>query len=510
MIVQSFGNLTKFGAVPPSGAAAIGYRPLTLWELAGPGTYAALYETQPNLRTVIDFMARNIAQLAVHAFRRISDTDRERLIDHDVITWLSAPNPSTTQYRLIEALMKDLGIYYSAYWIKVRGTDGKMIGLVRLPPERVEPIGYLMVDYFRWFTPDNHTWDLPPSEIVYFGNYSPTNPIKGISPIETLRRTLAEECASTDYRESFWTNAARLEGVIERPATAPKWTPDQKQSFREQWQARFSGQPGQTAVLEDGMTFKETSYSAKDSEYVASRQLTREEVARAYHIPLPMVGILNYATFSNIKEQHKQLYVDALGPWLKYLVNEFARQLLPEATDRDRVYFEFNIAEKLAGSFEEQAAAFQVLVGRPVMTANEGRARLNLPAMKDDPTADQLSAPLNTTSGFSGQAPPSEPDVPTAATAAVIRAAWQRQRKILDALDPTDRAAVLDLDRWARWDRELAADLTHVYLAAGYTADAAAREALTLAGRVNADTRDRLMDRDTAFPVDREARLYEP
>jgi HK97 family phage portal protein len=452
-------------------------------------------------------MARNIAQLSVHAFRRVSDTDRERLVDHDVIRWLSAPNPQTTQYRLVEALMKDLGIYYSAYWLKLRTADGRVLGLVRLPPERVEPVGDLLVEYFIWTASDNHAWQVPVADLVYFGTYSPTNPIQGISPIETLRRTLAEECASSGYRETFWTNAARLEGVIERPSTAPRWTPDQKQAFREQWQARFSGQPGQTAVLEDGMQFKPTSYSAKDSEYVDSRKLTREEVARAYHIPLPMVGILDYATFSNIKEQHKQLYVDSLGPWLKYLVNEFARQLLPEATDKDRVYFEFNIAEKLAGSFEEQAAALQVLVGRPVMTANEGRARLNLPSMKDDPTADQLSAPLNTTSGFGGQVAPSEPTVPTAATATVIRAAWNRQRKILDAIPQPQRAAAFDLERW---DRELAADLVPVYLAAGYRADAAAREALTLAGRINADTRDRLMDRDSAFTAEREARLYEP
>lgn len=508
MIVQSFGSLTRFGSpssVTPTGTVL--YRPSTLWDYAGPGTYAAMYEQQPNLRTVIDFIARNVAQLGVHAYRRVSDTDRERLVDHDVPRWLRKPNPSTTQYRLIEALMKDLGIYYSAYWIKVRDANRKLVGLVRLPPESVEPVGYLLVDGFVWTTPDHQRWQLAAEDVVYFGNYSPSNPITGISPIETLRRTLAEECASADYRESFWTNAARLEGVIERPAAAPKWSPTQKQDFREQWQARFSGQPGQTAVLEDGMQFKPTSYSAKDSEYVDSRKLTREEVARAYHIPLPMVGILDYATFSNIKEQHKQLYQDSLGPWLEYLVDEFARQLLPEASDQDRVYFEFNIAAKLAGSFEEQAAALQVLVGRPVMTANEGRARLNLPSMKDDPTADQLSAPLNTTSGYGGSVKSTEPTVPTAASAGAIRSAWNRQRKILDQIDPANRAAAFDVERW---DRELAHDLTLVYLAAGYAPPDASREALTLAGRINADTRDRLMDRDNAFTAEREASLYEP
>ena len=506
MIVQSFGSLTS-GA---RSSVPVPYITHTSWSVAGRSAYAAMYETQPNVRTVVDFIARNIAQLGLHAYRRVSDTDRERLVDHQVVQWLGKPNPDMTQYRLVESLMKDIGIYYNAYWLKVRDGSGRLNGLLRIPPERVMAIGNLLVEYFVWTAPDAQVYRVEPSNMVYFANYSPTNPISGISPLETLRRTLAEESAAEEYRESFWSNSARLEGVIHRPLAAPRWTPDQKASFREQWQLRFqgAGNAGQTAVLEDGMEFKEVSYSAKDSEYVASRKLTREEVARAYHIPLPMVGILDYATFSNIKEQHKQLYQDSLGPWLKYLVNEFARQLLPEATDQDRVYFEFNIAEKLAGSFEEQAGALQTLVGRPIMTANEGRARLNLPSMKEDASADQLSAPLNTTSG-SGQPGSSayvEPAVPAAATAAVIRGSWNRQRKILEHVDAGQRAAAFDTERW---DRELSQDLLPVYVAAGYSDSDAARAALILASRINADTRDRLMDSDNAFSADREARLYE-
>jgi len=82
-----------------------------------------------------------------------------------------------------------------------------------------------------------------------------------------------------------------------------------------EFEALYAGEDnsGKTAVLEEGMTWKQASFSARDSEYLAGRKLTREECARAYHIPLPMVGILDHATFSNIKEQHKNLYQDCLG-----------------------------------------------------------------------------------------------------------------------------------------------------------------------------------------------------
>jgi phage portal protein BeeE len=206
---------------------------------------------------------------------------------------------------------------------------------------------------------------------------------------------LAEEQAAGDYREHFWRNAARMHGIIERPRDAPEWSDAARARFKAEFEALYSGgeNSGKTAILEEGMEWKEAAFNAQESEYLGGRKLTREECARAYHIPLPMVGILDHATFSNIKEQHKQLYQDSLGPWLAMIEEDVDLQLLPEFEDSAGVYVEFNISEKLSGSFEEQTQALQSAVGRPWMTANEARARLNLPSLGG--TADELVVPLN-------------------------------------------------------------------------------------------------------------------
>lgn len=421
-------------------------------------TYAAIYRTQPNVRTVVDFLARNVAQLGLHAFRRVSDTDRERLADHQLVQWVGKPNPSTTRFRLIQSLMSDLGIYFNSYLLKVRMPD--RIGMVRLPAEQMQPEGGLMPKQFVWTNDDGSKKEFAPSEIVHFDGFDPNNPLAGFSPLETLRRILAEEAAAGEYRESMWANAGRFEGVIERPKDAPKWTPTQKSDWRAQWQANFGNggvRAGSVAVLEDGMTLKQASFSARDSEYLNARKLTREECAAAYHVPLPMVGILDHATFSNIKEQHKHLYQDCLGPWLTMIEQEFERQLLIECKDTDGVYLEFNIAEKLKGSFEEQAAAIQSMVGRPVMTANEGRARLNLPK-SDDPEADQLAKQQGGPAD-NNQAPrPPAPEPDDTAIANVVHTARDRQRARLAKHDILDRPVVFER-QLARWTRELAEDL---------------------------------------------------
>jgi HK97 family phage portal protein len=397
------------GALQSTGATARSFEPYknsTSWSspyygLGGNAwAFGQIYATQPNIRTCADFLARGIADCGLHWYRRVSDTDRVRLTDFPIAQWLDHPNYATTRYRLIESLVCDLAIYFNAYWLKVRLPD--RIGLVRLPPADVQVLGGLLPNSFL-YTPyrgDPQPIDL--TEVVYFNGYNPLNDVMGLSPLVTLARMLGEEIAAAEHRENFWRNSAQVGGVIERPKDAPKWTPTQKQSWREQWQARHTGAAGagSVAVLEDGMTFRQLAQTFRDSEYISARKLSRTECAAAYHIPPPFVGDLEHATFSNIKEQHKQLYADTLGPWFTMIERAIELWLLPEVKGAGAdIYCEFNIAEKLKGAFEEQANALRLLVGRPLMTANEGRARLNLPRITDDPTADQLAAQQGGPSG---------------------------------------------------------------------------------------------------------------
>lgn len=497
-IVQSQGALRTLERAP--GHAAPGPYG-SVFDTQSNATYAAIFRTQPSVRTVVSFLARNIADLGLHVFRRLSDIDRERLTDHELAVWLGSPNPAMTRYRMTENLMHDMGIYFNAYWLKLRGDPSRLF-FVRMPPEAVTVDGWLLPSAFHWVMPDGTAIDLAPRDVVHFNGYDPHNPLMGLSPIETLRQLLAEEANANAYRRSYFANASRIEGVIERPKDAPKWTPDQKQSFREQWQQRFAGpgNAGQVPVLEDGMAFKPTSYSARDSQFNESRKLTREEVAREYHVPLPMVGILDHATFSNIKEQHKNLYQDCLGPWLTMLQEEYERQLLPETDDTEGVYCEYNIDQKLRGSFEEQATSLQTLVGRPVVTVNEARGRLNLPSIKNDPTCDRVASPLNMTTN-----PAATPALGAHYTAPVIRDTWRRQAARLAKVPVEDRARAFDRDRW---DRELAADLDQLYRTAGAPRALAARESAALATTVNADTLSLLVAGEEAFSAAREAGLY--
>ena len=373
--------------------------------------YAEIWRTQESVRTVVSFLARNVAQLGLHMFERVGDADRRRLSDHPLALLLKQPNPWTTRYRFIQALVNDFCIYDNAYWLKTR-IDSDRVGLVRIPPKIVT------VDGDDWLTPAGFKVDgtsgtkiYPREQIVYFRGYG-LDLDRGISPLEALRRTLREEWVSGEMREQVMRNGARMSGYLERPKDAPEWSDTARDRFRASWQAQYSGNgpgAGGTPILEDGMSFKPVSQTARDLQYIESRKLTREEVASAYFVPPPMVGILDNATFSNITEQHKMLYQDTLAPILTMVQEEIELQLLPEfEPNPTRFYVEFNMREKLTGSFEERAAAIASAVGGPTMTVNEARALDNRPPIDG---GDALIVPLNVTqNGDQNPIPAAPPD----------------------------------------------------------------------------------------------------
>lgn len=364
--------------------------------------YHQIWRTQGSVRMVVTFLARNIAQLGLPMYQRNGDADRKRLQDHPLAALLRRPNPWTTGYRFRNALVHDFAIHDVAYLLKLK-VDGSTAGLVRLPPMLVTPKGD------NWLTPEEfevagskERKRYPADQVVYFRGYGGGDGVDdaGVSPLESLRQTLREEWTGSAMREQIMRNGARTSGYLERPKGAPEWKDATRDRFRAQWRAQYVGdagaEAGGTPILEDGMTFKEASQTAKDLQYVEGRKLTREEVAAAYFIPPPMVGILDKASFSNITEQHKMLYQDTLGPWLTMIQDEMALQLIPdfEGANPDQFYVEFNLREKLTGSFEQRASSMQTSIGAPWMTVNEGRALDNRPPIDG---GDELVRPLNVT-----------------------------------------------------------------------------------------------------------------
>ena len=366
---------------------------------------ADMYANQPYLRIVIDFLARNIAQLGIGFFDRLADTDRVHITDAPSVALFRRPNPTRTRYELIRDLVSDFALNDRAYWWLRKAVDAPAgWTLTGLPAGWLAPQGgdIFAPTSYRYANPvKGTTQDIPADQIIAFHGWSPGRPDVGLSPVDTLKVILAEQKESHRFRLQLWKRSGRVGSFLTRPTTAPQWSEPAARQFREDWRASFSfdgPDAGRTPVLEDGMELKRVGFSAKEDEFVDASKLALTTVAAAYHVNPTMIGLLDNANYSNVREFRRMLYGDTLGPIIAQLedrINVFLLPLLGEPSER---YCEFNIAEKLQGSFEEQASVMSTLVGRPIMTANEGRARFNL-AEITDADADELIVPLNVTVG---------------------------------------------------------------------------------------------------------------
>jgi len=449
---------------------------IPLWDVAGCGTdVEAIWRTQPNVRKVIDFISRNIANIPLHLYERVSDTDRVRVRDDDLAHLLANPAPHMTANLFWKAVIAD-GLLYDRWCVWKTQTKVGQPQLVRIPARRFRfktdrldrVTGIVLNDGDNWWRQDERWLDL--DEVIFDYGYSPSG--AGYSPIHTLASILAEQQEAMCYRRQIWANGTRAEHWLEVPPEADEAGFDVAR-FEAEYRARFTGrgsQAGGVPLLRDGVKLHETKgFTAQDMQDLEARKLTAIEVAAAFHIAPELVGARE-GNFSNIREFRQMLYRDSLGAYIsawEQAVNLGLSDMRPDG----RFYVEANIESKLRGDFYEQAQYLQHAVGRPWMTADEARARLNMPAIGGD--ADKLVTPLNVLVG--GQASPRDSGsqnlrarfavkmadqqfehLAANYTDEVIKLLWRQEAAILSALGA--KAAWADLkDVWdkARWDTEL-------------------------------------------------------
>lgn len=441
---------------------------------------AELYRTQPHLRTVITFLARNLAQIPVHCYARRSDSDRPRVTDDPICGLLSAPNSTMTGYDFIQAVVSSLKLYDETFILLTRASraDGGVWDMWPIPTPWVVGRGGGSAFAYDWITvaaaAGHHqrvSADGGSIRFLHWHGWNPTDMAAGVSPIESLTQVLAEQIQAWQYRQQIWARGGRMSGILTRPADAPKWTPETKAKFARSWSAAWSGagdKAGGTPLLEDGMTYHQVRFNAREEQWAEVCRLSLATVAGVYHVNPTMLGDNAGANYSNVEQFNKMLYTDTLAPDLVRLEAWINRDLVPLVSVTENLYAEFNLQAKLAGDFGEQIKYLQSATGAPILLRSEARARLNLPEI---PGSDELIIPLNvlvggqaspydsgtqnekSAAGFEVKSAPKDADV--ASAAAIFGGFFARQRRTIEAALGA-KSAWWDADRW---NRELATDL---------------------------------------------------
>lgn len=374
-------------------------------------TARQLYCTQDNLRAVVDYLSNSIAQLPLKVYTRDAETDRNRDRTSQAALTLWRPNADQTEYEFIRALVTEYFVFGAVYVWVLPDADAPSGYQLRIVPTewiiQTEGNTSYAPDAIRICTKNGGSAvDIPRKEFVQFRTYSAGNPGGYLSPISALRQTLEEQIQASKFRRQLWKSSGRLNAQIIRPKDVQPWDNETRQrfidTFRDSWGAGGS-KAGSIPLMEDGMEIKPFQTSFKEQQWQESVTLSREAVAAAYGVNPSLIWHTGTQTYASAKDNARALYSDCLGPVIQMLQQRINSFLLPMIGGEPDTYVEFDLTEKLKGSFEERASILQASVGGPWLTRNEARADNNLPPVDG---GDELIVPLNVIAG--GQASPQD------------------------------------------------------------------------------------------------------
>jgi HK97 family phage portal protein len=331
-----------------------------------------------------------LASVGLFVFRRTADGGRERAADlplygvlHDM--W----NPNLTAFEGREMMIRSLDTAGNAFARIERNARGQVVALWPEPWSNVavEKLASGRLRY-RVSSPAGGVTVLLPEEALHVRGPS-RDGILGQSPIQIARGALGLALSQSQTALSFADNMLRPSGILTFAEKVGREARGTVSAALDEF--RGATNAGKVMIMDGGAKFERMTFSPDDAEFLDSRKLANEDVARIYGVPPTAVGITDKATYSNTEQEARALVQNALGPLAARIEAAMARNLLTEAGRRVH-YIEHDLSALLRGDVQARFEAYRI--GREIgaFSANDIRRRENEPPI---PGGDTYHQPAN-------------------------------------------------------------------------------------------------------------------
>jgi HK97 family phage portal protein len=272
-------------------------------------------------------------------------------------------------------------------------------------------------------------------------------PLMGETPLVAAYADIGVSEAIAAQQVAFYRNEARPSAVISTDLTLDK---DQVQNLRDRWNEQAKGlHQGGTPILTSGLKVQPWAVPGKDAATAEILKLSTENIALAFSIPLPILG-LGTSTFASTEALMQRWIASGLGFALNHIEEAFG--LLFNLQGQPDEYVEFDTTALLRSAMKDRIEALARGVQGGIYAPNEARALEGYEAVPfgDEPRVQQQVVPL---SQIDKIPPAPAPAAPPAADSTAMQdsgtgnqsqsdktfAAQRRVRGILDAADRYDR-----------------------------------------------------------------------
>jgi HK97 family phage portal protein len=343
----------------------------------------------------VALIAEAIGSLPLKLYRQDGD-DRKAATEHPLHTVLHrAPNGQQSATEFWEWMVSSMLLTGNAYARVTRGFDGQVRSLDPMVTSNVtimrkgETIGG-----YEYTDRDGKRERLLPSEVFHLRHRAGNDPLVGVSPITAARAVIQLAQAEAQHGQSTFDNGTKASGILSMPG---RLKPEQRQAIAASWASQYAGgsNAGKVPIMEEGSTFTPISLSLADSEWVASRRFSVEEVARIFKVSPVLIGDLSHSTYSNSVAMDMFFAKHTLGRHLSAIEGAINRQLLTPQAART-MYAEFSLEGLLRGASTERAAFYSSAINDGWMLRSEARKLENLKVIDgidDAPTTTATAAP---------------------------------------------------------------------------------------------------------------------
>lgn len=364
-LVARFTGIVKIAA--EMNAQAIASLPLRVYKKSAPGK-----KTSWRTRAVRRKSFASCGRIA----RKMADTgdDLYELVDedHPYTVLLENANRRDNGFALIEDTALWMGIAGNAYWWTTNAPVPESLWplapqFVHAVPSRETMIGAYI--YGRGYENERQ---FPAQEIVHFRNPNPLgDPYRGRGDLEAC-------CEEADLGKSFIKFALATVNNGAQPGmilSSEQWvTEDQIKKAREAYESMFAGpfKAGKSLFLNGKVNATPWSMTDKEIAFLSSSERIDQVVALCFGIPTSLLK-LETAALATAKESIPQWQIRAIRPRARRIEDQINQDVSRRFGEDIFVAFD----DPVEKDWTDNATVVSSLVGKPVLTVNEGRQLLD-------------------------------------------------------------------------------------------------------------------------------------
>lgn len=354
------------------------------WNWWQQGLNAQTGDDCPMVHACVDAYAQTLASLWGEHYRYDDITGGKTLVKNSPLTRIMRnPNGYQTRSDFMLNLVKHLMYTGNAYAVAIRNERNEIESLHIVPSAATQP--YIDSESGATFYGVGNNPMLgtelnamiPARDVLHIKLYTPQHPMMGVSCIENLALSIAANNAISGHQAQFFNNMSRPSGVL---ATDDKLSSEQMTTLRAAWEDQSQGlNSGGVPILTRGLKWQALSITSQDAQLVEAYGMTNETIARAFRVPLPLVGSLEHATYNNVEQLISSWLSSGLGFLLEHIELAFDKFFdLP-----DREFTEFNTEALLRTDFAGRIDGLTKGVQGGLFTPNEARAKEGLKGVEN-------------------------------------------------------------------------------------------------------------------------------